>query len=82
MIFGNSIGLKLTEMNYLVKTAAAMAAAVAGLLSLNSCNGGKQISGTLDDAGNDSLSVFIYNARTNDLALSDTVVAKNGKINI
>lgn len=82
MIFGNSIGLKLTEMNYLVKTAAAMAAAAAGLLSLNSCNGGKQISGTLDDAGNDSLSVFIYNARTNDLALSDTVVAKNGKINI
>ncbi len=67
-------------MNCIRKSAAAVTVALAGLLAFSSCNCGKQISGTLDDAGNDSLAVFIYNARTNDLAAADTIVARNGKI--
>ena len=67
-------------MNCIRKSAATVTVALAGLLAFSSCNCGKQISGTLDDAGNDSLAVFIYNARTNDLAAADTIVARNGKI--
>ena len=69
-------------MNAIIKTAAAYAATLAGLLLVSSCHSGNRISGTLEDMGNDSLAVFIYNANTDRLSSADTIAAENGKISV
>ncbi len=69
-------------MKIFFKTAAAASVLSAALLALCSCNNGNRISGILEDAGNDSLTVSIYDAMTERLAAKDTIVAENGKIDI
>ena len=69
-------------MKGIFKSAAAAAIIAAGAISANSCQGGKQIYGNLDDAGNDTLAVYIYDAVTNRQVAKDTIVANDGKFSV
>ncbi len=68
-------------MKRIVKAAAAVSAALAGLAALSSCNNGKQISGTFSDIQNDSLAFYLYEP-AGECVLADTVVAQNGNFEI
>lgn len=69
-------------MKSIIRTAAGMTAAIAGLLAAASCNTDRHITGTFSDIADDSLAVHIFKADSNRPVAVDTIVAENGKFSV
>ena len=69
-------------MKSIIKSAAAAAAAIAGILAASSCNSGNQISGTLTGVQSDSIRLFVNDAVSNRLVKTDTVAIVDGKFKV